>query len=77
MTIRCANCHTDHVRFGSPSLQNYGSCSYMPEVRKRVTVVMPVELHKRLKLTGINRDLTMNAQILRAVEEYLMKYGSK
>ena len=77
MTIRCANCHTDHVRFGSPSLQNYATHSFLQAMRKRVTVVMPVDLHKRLKLTGINRDQTMNAQILRAVEEYLMKYGSK
>ena len=44
---------------------------------KRVTVVMPAALHKRLKLNGINRDQTMNAQILIAVEEYLMKYGSE
>jgi len=46
-------------------------------LHKRVTVVMPAALHKRLKLTGINRDITMNAQILAAVEEYLMKYGSQ
>jgi len=49
----------------------------MQNLNKRVTVVMPADLHKRLKLTGINRDITMNAQILLAVEEYLMKYGSK
>ena len=33
------------------------------------------ELHKRLKFFGIQRDTTMNALILRAVEEYLSKSG--
>ena len=42
------------------------------EVRlKRVTVVMPPELHKRLKLNSIEMDITMNEQIIEAVEKYL------
>ena len=44
---------------------------------KRVTVVMPPELHKRLKLLGIQTDTTMNALILKAVEQYLQKSGYK
>ena len=42
---------------------------------KRVTVVMPPEMHKRLKFLGIQSDTTMNALILRSVEEYLRKSG--
>jgi len=44
---------------------------------KRVTVVMPLELHKALKLRGIELDITMNDQILAAVEQYLRKSGYK
>ena len=42
---------------------------------KRVTVVMPSDLHKRLKFLSIQSDTTMNALILRSVEEYLKKSG--
>ncbi len=42
---------------------------------KRVTVVMPVDMHKELKLLCINGDTTMQAQILLAVEQYLSKSG--
>ena len=42
---------------------------------KRVTVVMPPELHKRLKFLSIQCDTTMNDLILRSVEKYLSKTG--
>ncbi len=38
---------------------------------------MPPDIHKRLKFIGINDDITMNALILNAVEQYLSEYGSK
>ena len=44
---------------------------------KRVTVVLPLELHKALKLRGIELDITMNDQIIAAVQQYLQKSGSE
>ena len=44
---------------------------------KRVTVVLPLELHKALKLRGIELDITMNDQILAAVKQYLSESGSE
>ena len=44
---------------------------------KRVTVVLPAELHKALKLNGIELDITMNDQIVAAVEMYLRQTGSE
>ena len=44
---------------------------------KRVTVVMPLELHKALKLRGIELDMTMNDQIIAAVHKYLSECGSE
>ena len=44
---------------------------------KRVTVVLPLEVHKALKLRGIELDITMNDQILAAVQQYLSNDGSK
>lgn len=38
---------------------------------KRVTVVLPVDLHRALKLRSIDQDITMNDQILAAVQQYL------
>jgi len=38
---------------------------------KRVTVVMPPDLHKQLKLLGFEKDTTMNDLILTAVLKYL------
>ena len=38
---------------------------------KRVTVVMPPDMHKQLKLIGYQSDTTMNALILNAVLKYL------
>ena len=38
---------------------------------KRVTVVMPPDLHKQLKLLGFDSDTTMNDLILTAVHKYL------
>ena len=42
---------------------------------KRVTVVMPHDLHKRLKLLSFEEDITMNDLILTAVQEYMHKNG--
>ena len=44
---------------------------------KRVTVVLPLELHKALKLRGIEMDITMNDQIIAAVQQYLSECGSE
>ena len=44
---------------------------------KRVTVVLPLELHKALKLRGIELDITMNDQIIAAVHKYLSECGSE
>jgi predicted DNA-binding protein len=44
---------------------------------KRVTVVMPPDMHKLLKYRSIQTDKTMNDQILEAVKTYLSKYGSE
>ena len=44
---------------------------------KRVTVVMPPDMHKRLKLESIERDISMNDQIITAVQQYLNDCGSK
>jgi len=38
---------------------------------KRVTVLMPPDIHKRLKLLGFDKDKTMNDLILTAVHKYL------
>jgi predicted HicB family RNase H-like nuclease len=38
---------------------------------------MPPEMHKRLKLEGIERDISMNDQIIAAVEQYLSNCGSE
>ena len=38
---------------------------------KRVTVVMPPDLHRQLKLLGFEKDTTMNDLILTAVHKYL------
>lgn len=38
---------------------------------------MPPEMHKRLKLEGIERDISMNDQIILAVEMYLSNCGSE
>ena len=38
---------------------------------KRVTVVMPPDIHRQLKLLGFEKDTTMNDLILTAVLKYL------
>lgn len=40
---------------------------------KRVTVVMPPDLHKRLKMLSFEEDITMNDLVLAAVQEYIRK----
>ena len=44
---------------------------------KRVTVVMPTDLHKRLKILSFEDDITMNDLILAAVQEYIRKLTDK
>ena len=44
---------------------------------KRVTVVLPLELHKLLKLKSVNEDRTMNDLILTAVRKYISECGSE
>jgi len=44
---------------------------------KRVTVVMPPDVHRQLKLLGFQEDTTMNDLILTAVHKYLSECGSK
>ncbi len=44
---------------------------------KRVTVVLPVDVHKALKFKSIHDDKTMNDLILTAVQQYLMNSGSE
>ena len=53
----------------------YASENHYEAHLKRVTVVMPPDVHKRLKFLSIQCDTTMNALILQAVEEYLRKSG--
>ena len=43
-------------------------------MNKRVTVVMPLDVHRRLKHIAFAEDCTMNKQILNAVEMYIRKY---
>ena len=38
---------------------------------------MPLDMHKRLKLEGIERDISMNDQIITAVQQYLSNCGSE
>ena len=51
------------------------SSGSMNSLNKRVTVVMPVDMHRRLKHIAFGEDCTMNKQILNAVEMYIRKYG--
>ena len=44
---------------------------------KRVTVVMPPELHKLLKYISFEQDKTMNDLILTAVRMYISNEGYK
>jgi hypothetical protein len=44
---------------------------------KRVTVVLPPDLHKDLKLKSVHDDTTMNDLILAAVRQYLSKSESE
>ena len=38
---------------------------------------MPPDMHKRLKLESIERDISMNDQIIAAVQQYLSNCGSE
>ncbi len=59
------------------TVASYARRWFAGSIIKRVTVVMPLDIHKRLKFIGINDDTTMNALILNAVKQYLSEYGSK
>ena len=65
------------VLFGSVKVPMYDIGILHGADLKRVTVVLPLELHKALKLRGIEMDITMNDQILTAVKEYLSESGSE
>ena len=41
-----------------------------------MTVVLPTELHRLLKIRGIDIDMTMNDQIIEAVKLYLHEHNS-
>jgi len=58
-------------------MSSYASSCFERGTIKRVTVVMPPDMHRQLKFIGINDDTTMNALILNAVHKYLSEYGSK
>ena len=66
-----------NVLIGPWPVRSYARARFAWGIIKRVTVVMPPDIHKRLKLIGINDDTTMNDLILNAVEKYLSEYGSK
>ena len=68
--------HSNALFVPSP-VGSYASENHSEDIIKRVTVVMPPDMHKRLKFIGINDDVTMNQLILNAVEQYLSEYGSK
>jgi len=40
---------------------------------KRVTVNMPLELHRKLKMTAVAVDMTMNDVLIEALELYLQQ----
>jgi hypothetical protein len=42
-----------------------------PEGFKRLTINLPIELHKRMKLAAVEEDTTATAIIERLLEEYL------
>jgi len=58
-------------------MSSYAKYCFERGTIKRVTVVMPPDMHRQLKFIGINDDTTMNEQILNAVHKYLSEYGSK
>ena len=58
-------------------MSSYAKACFERGTIKRVTVVMPPDMHRQLKFIGINDDTTMNEQILNAVHKYLSEYGSK
>ena len=66
---------TVRVLSGSLRRPMYGRHIYPRGSVKRVTVVMPLEMHKLLKFRSIQCDISMNDQILNAVKEYLQKSG--
>ena len=65
------------VLFVPVKVPMYDRATPTSETLKRVTVVLPLDLHKALKLRGIELDITMNDQIIAAVQMYLSKYGSE
>jgi len=44
---------------------------------KRVTVLLPLEMHRALKYRSIEKDISMNDQIVAAVQQYLSNCGDE
>jgi len=44
---------------------------------KRVTVVLPLALHRALKFRSIEKDISMNDQVVAAVQQYLSNCGDE
>ena len=73
----CAFRYPNPALFVSAKVPRYDKSSLHGADLKRVTVVLPLEVHKALKLRGIELDITMNDQILAAVKQYLSESGSE
>jgi predicted DNA-binding protein len=41
--------------------------------KQKMTIELPIELHKRLKLHGVNHRKTMNLLIEEALEKFLIR----
>ena len=54
-----------------PTLRMYAMGTNAEATVKRVTVLMPPDIHRKLKLLGFEKDTTMNDLILTAVLKYL------
>jgi|GEM_PF-5269082 len=45
----------------------------MAEPQKRLTVAMPASLHTKLKIYGVQHQITLNDILLNAIKEYMEK----
>ena len=76
-TICIISVSLNHVHFVPRLPASYGRRSWLEAQLKRVTVVMPLDLHRSLKLKGFEPERTMNEIICTAVLQYIQKCGSK
>ena len=77
-TVKLWNCiHTTPYVSLMLSAASYAKRSYLEAQLKRVTVVMPLDLHRSLKLKGFEQERTMNEIICTAVHQYMRQCGSK